>query len=102
MRVCQKDTKKVPQNIDFVGLFLLLPSGFFRDPAGARTQDNQKPNVFLVLSVFQGIAMMAIDYYTILRCVFDTFYFIDFALIHLCFAALHCLPALFRQLLLLQ
>ena len=35
----RKDNKKVPQNIDFVGLvFLLLPFGFC-DPPGARTQD---------------------------------------------------------------
>ena len=55
----QRTTKKVPQNIDFVGLvFLLSPFGFsssdplgarmspfgfsFGDPLGARTQD---PNI---------------------------------------------------------
>ena len=40
----QRTIKKVPQNIDFVGLvFLLSPFGFsFRDPLGARTQD---PNI---------------------------------------------------------
>ena len=40
----QRTTKKVPQNIDFVGLvFLLSPFGFSSsDPLGARTQD---PNI---------------------------------------------------------
>ena len=40
----QKAIKKVPQNIDFVGLVCLLsPFGFsFGDPLGARTQD---PNI---------------------------------------------------------
>ena len=40
----QRAIKKVPQNIDFVGLvFLLSPFGFsFRDPLGVRTQD---PNI---------------------------------------------------------
>ena len=40
----QRTIKKVPQNIDFVGLvFLLSPFGFsFGDPLGVRTQD---PNI---------------------------------------------------------
>ena len=40
----QRAIKKVPQNIDFVGLvFLLSPFGFSSgDPAGIRTQD---PNI---------------------------------------------------------
>ncbi len=47
----QRTIKKVPQNIDFVGLvFLLSPFGFsFRDPLGARTQDPNIKSVVLYL-----------------------------------------------------
>ena len=47
----QKAIKKVPQNIDFVGLvFLLSPFGFsFGDPAGVRTQDPNIKSVVLYL-----------------------------------------------------
>ena len=47
----QKAIKKVPQNIDFVGLvFLLSPFGFsFGDPLGARTQDPNIKSVVLYL-----------------------------------------------------
>ena len=47
----QKAIKKVPQNIDFVGLvFLLSPFGFSSgDPPGARTQDPNIKSVVLYL-----------------------------------------------------
>ena len=47
----QKTIKKVPQNIDFVGLvFLLSPFGFsFGDPPGVRTQDPNIKSVVLYL-----------------------------------------------------
>jgi hypothetical protein len=51
VKVAKGQIKKVPQNIDFVGLvFLLSPFGFsFGDPLGARTQDPNIKSVVLYL-----------------------------------------------------